>query len=133
MPGGVRPGLITTGTGGGTSTPAFVPFTKPGTLTAGSGVMAVPFPAAVTITGVIMRVGTAPTGAAIVVDVNKNGSTIFTTQGNRPSIAVSTLATAASAIPDIVSFAAGDYLTVDIDTIGSVVAGADLSVQVSYV
>lgn len=73
-------------------------------------------------------VGTAPTGAAVIVDVNKNGTTIFTTQGNRPTIAVGTN-TVVSAAPNVTLWANGDYLTVDTDQIGSTVAGADLIVQ----
>jgi hypothetical protein len=71
---------------------------------------------------------TAPTGAAIIVDVNKNGTTMYTTQANRPTIAVSTTSVVA-ALPDVLTLAPGDYMTVDIDQIGSTIAGADLTVQ----
>jgi hypothetical protein len=37
-----------------------------------------------------------------------------------------------SGAPDVTSWAAGDYLTVDIDQIGSTVAGANLVVVVVY-
>jgi hypothetical protein len=84
-----------------------------------------------TIVGCWAAANTAPTGAALVCDVNKNGTTIFTTQGNRPSVAISgnggTMAT-----PDVTSVADGDYLTVDVDVIGSTVAGADVTVGVVY-
>lgn len=83
-----------------------------------------------TITSVRASVGTAPTGAAILVDVNKNGSTIFTTQGDRPSIAIS--GNTDTATPNVTSWASGDYLTVDVDQIGSTIAGADLTVTVVY-
>jgi hypothetical protein len=73
--------------------------------------------------------GSAPSGAAVIVDVNKNGTTVFTTQANRPSIAaagfVSTKVT-----PDVTTLSDGDYMTVDIDQIGSSVAGSDLTVTV---
>ena len=39
---------------------------------------------------VTLSVGTAPAGAAIIADVNKAGTTIFTTQANRPQIAAGT-------------------------------------------
>jgi len=84
---------------------------------------------AYTIVEVEAAVGTAPTGAAVIVDVNKNGTTIFTTQSNRPQIAVSTFVDSAGGI-DVSSLADGDYLTVDIDQIGSTVAGADLVVSI---
>jgi hypothetical protein len=43
----------------------------------------------ITIQDVSISCGTAPTGAAIIVDVHHSGTTIFTTQGNRPTIAIS--------------------------------------------
>jgi hypothetical protein len=76
-------------------------------------------------------VGTAPTGAAVIVDVNKNGTTIFTTQANRPTIAAAGNASS-DAVPDITAVAAGDYITVDVDQIGSTVAGSDLCVILRY-
>lgn len=82
-----------------------------------------------TLTKVRASVGTAPTGAAILVDVNKNGTTIFTTSAHRPSIAAGTQTAVASGI-DVTSWADGDYLTVDVDQIGSTVAGSDLTVQI---
>jgi hypothetical protein len=81
-----------------------------------------------TVVKVRASVGTAPTGAAILVDVNKNGTTIFTTQANRPSIAIS--GNTATGTPQVTALAAGDYLTVDVDQVGSTVAGSDLTVQI---
>jgi hypothetical protein len=85
-----------------------------------------------TITSVRASVGTAPTGASVIVDVHLNGTTIFTTQGNRPTISPGAF-TSGSATPDVTSVAAGDYLTIDIDQVGSTVAGAYLTVQVTAV
>jgi hypothetical protein len=76
-------------------------------------------------------VNTQPTGATVIVDVNKNGTTIFTTQANRPTIAVSTN-DSGLAVPDVTSYTAGDYIQVDIDQIGSTIAGADLTVMVRF-
>ena len=84
---------------------------------------------ACTVKVVRASVGTAPTGATLIVDVNKNGTTIYGTQGNRPTIAISGN-TATGGAASGASLAAGDYLTVDIDQIGSTVAGADLTVAV---
>lgn len=78
-----------------------------------------------TITGFMptVAVGKAPTGADAIFDVNKNGVTLFTTQGNRPRVAAgSTIG--ALAVPDIVSVVAGDVITVDVDQIGSTLAGS---------
>lgn len=82
-----------------------------------------------TITEVFVEVLTAPTGASLIVDVNKNGTTIFTTQANRPTITASTT-TATSEAPDVTSLAKNDNVTIDVDQIGSTVAGANLTVHV---
>jgi hypothetical protein len=83
-----------------------------------------------TITGVRASVGTAPAGAAIIIDVNKNGTTIFTTQANRPTIAAAANTSGNVTNADVTTIAAGEYLTIDIDQIGSTTAGADLTVQI---
>ena len=61
-------------------------FTVPGTLSVGAGRAKFYIPGAITLGNVRASVGTAPTGADIVIDVNKNGTTVFTTQANRPKI-----------------------------------------------
>lgn len=74
---------------------------------------------------------TAPTGAAILVDVNVAGTTVFSTQGNRPTIAIS--ATEGNTTTFNTTTIADDgtsYLTVNVDQIGSTVAGADMVVTV---
>lgn len=82
-----------------------------------------------TISKVRITVVTAPTGLAILVDVNKNGTTIFTTQANRPSIAISGF-TGVSGVPNVTTVADGEYLTVNCDAKGSTIAGAGLSATV---
>lgn len=86
-----------------------------------------------TISSVWASVGTAPTGSSIIVDINKNGTTIFTTQANRPTIAIGAAYSGNVTNMDITSLSAGDYITIDIDQIGSTVAGADLTVCVRMV
>ena len=84
---------------------------------------------AMTLVSVRAAVGTAPNGSVIYVDVNKNGATIYGTQANRPTIFSGTndaLGGAAS----VTTFAAGDYLTVDVDGIGTTTPGADLTVTI---
>jgi hypothetical protein len=106
-------------------------WSKQGTLVVGTGVLRIYNDTGKTLTFVKVRisVGTAPTGATIIVDVNKNGTTIFTTQGGRPVIAISGN-TGTSTAMDVTTLADGDYLTVDIDQIGSTIAGSDLTIQV---
>jgi hypothetical protein len=79
-----------------------------------------------TLINVGIALGTAPTGGPFTADVNKNGTTVFTTQANRPSIAAAG-SYAVSGTPDVTTWAHGDYLTVDRDLVGTTVAGSDLT------
>ena len=105
-------------------------FFKTGTLTVTTGTQRLPIDGTYTIVGARVMVGTAPTGANLIVDVNKNGTTIYTTQGNRPTVTAGSNAGGPGTTPDVTSLVAGDYLTVDVDQVGSTVAGADLTVSV---
>ena len=110
-----------------------VVFAHVGTLTVAAGAGQLVFPQAVTIKGVSARAKTAPTGANVIIDVNKNGTTLFTTQGNRPVIVAAANQTAAEVTNmDVTAFAAGDYMSVDVDQIGSTIAGADLIVTIRF-
>jgi len=102
-----------------------------GTLTTTTGLLRVPIHATGTIVSVRAMVTTAPTGSGVIIDLNKNGTTMYTTQANRPTIAASANSVNAT-LPDVTSLSAGDYLTVDIDSIGSTIAGANLVVSVRY-
>ncbi len=73
-------------------------------------------------------VKTAPTGATLICDINKNGSTIWTTQGNRITIAASGY-TATKKIFNTTKVSAGDYFTIDIDQVGSTIPGGKLVVR----
>jgi hypothetical protein len=83
-----------------------------------------------TIRAVRASVGTAPTGASLIVDVNKGGSTIFSTQSNRPTITAGNNTSGKVTAINTTTLNDGEYVTVDVDAVGSVVAGADLVVQV---
>jgi len=72
-------------------------------------------------------VNTAPTGAALVVDVLKNGTTIYTGGTGRPSIAAAGFSANGNS-PAVSTLAANDYLTVDVTQVGSTIAGSDLTV-----
>lgn len=111
--------------------PTYVPatFSATGALATFTGASRFYVPNACTLSSVRASVGTAPTGQAILCDVNKNGSTIFGTQANRPTIAVNGN-TALAGAASTTSFAAGDFITVDLDQVGSGTAGSDLTVQV---
>lgn len=107
----------------------FSNFSVGGELTVGAGTFRLPFPYPARIISVRAVVAVVPSGAAILVDVNLNGTTIFTTQANRPSIPDGSNMSQI-AFPDVITVDPGDYLTVDIDQIGSTTPGEDLTVTV---
>lgn len=73
---------------------------------------------------------TASAGSAVTVDVNKNGTTIFTTQANRLSIPAGNTSVQTAAASDVTAVTGGDTISVDIDAVGSSTAGSDLSIQI---
>ena len=85
--------------------------------------------------GVILNVEAAclvaPVGASIILDINKGGTTIFTTQSRRPTIAAAAT-TATVGDVEVTSFSAGDVFTVDCDQVGSSTAGTGFSIAVAY-
>lgn len=105
-------------------------FSMTGTLSVTTGAQRLPIDGTYTIVGTRLMVGTAPTGADLVIDVNKNGTTIYTTQANRPTITAGSNGGGPGSAPDVTTLAAGDYLTIDIDQVGSTVAGSDLTVSI---
>lgn len=98
-------------------------------LTTGTAKVTFRMPYAMTLTSVRASVTTAPTGAALSVDINKTGvgsllSTVIT-------IDVSEKTSVTAATPPVISTSAlssDDEITIDIDVIGSVIAGAGLKV-----
>lgn len=75
---------------------------------------------------------TAPTGAALIYDVNIEGTTAFTTQSRRPTLDVSETEIDDSEMNTVAengAFNLGDLITVDCDQIGSSVAGADVVIM----
>lgn len=71
---------------------------------------------------------TAPTGATTFkVDVNKNGTTIYGTQANQPIWVAGSNSPTVGA-HSVTTYATGDRISVDIDAIGSTIAGSDLTV-----
>lgn len=83
------------------------------------------------ISAVTAAVTTAPAGSTAIFDLNKNGTTMYTTQGNRPTIAAAgTYVTATN--PDVTTWAAGDRIALEVDQKGSGTAGSDLTVVIGY-
>lgn len=72
------------------------------------------------IIDVICDAATAPAGSSSIIDVNINGTTIYTTQGNRPTlVAADTGYYTEAGEPQVVSLVPGDVLSYDVDQIGS--------------
>jgi hypothetical protein len=109
----------------------FKVFSREGELKVLQGKSRLMFPWAIVILGVRAVVGTAPTGASLLVDVNRDGTTVFTTQSARPTITTGTN-TSTTTVPAVTAVSTTQYLTVDIDQVGSTVPGSDLSVFLTY-
>lgn len=83
-----------------------------------------------TITAVYIYCREAGSSSSTIVDVNLNGTTIFTTQANRPELAYNDAdRVAKSGTPDIVDLVENDVLTFDIDQAAP--AAEDLTVIVA--
>jgi len=78
---------------------------------------------------VFAAVGTPPSDNSLIADIHQDGTSIFTTQENRPTVSSGTFA-GTSPTPDVQAWATGSYLTMDVDQIGSGVAGSNLVVHV---
>jgi hypothetical protein len=109
--------------------PTFV-FTLAGALyTTTSFAPAYVVPRAMTIEKAFAYVKTAPVGAALIVDIAVNGTSIWNlTQGNRLTIADSA-SSGSQTLFDTTTLSEGDVLTIDIDQVGSTTAGSDLTVE----
>jgi hypothetical protein len=81
-----------------------------------------------TITGIRTYVRTAPVGASLIVDVLKNGVSVYPTSA-KPTITSGTNLSSV-AVPDTTTIAAGDIFEISITQIGSTTAGADLLVNI---
>jgi collagen type VII alpha len=75
---------------------------------------------------------TAPSGQDMIIDIHKNGTTIWTGGTNRLKITNGSYSGSQVTI-DVTSVAEGDYFDVYTDQVGSSVAGADLQVELKFV
>lgn len=82
-------------------------------------------PFGMTVSDIDMHVKTAPTGADLIVDINENATSIYTT---RPQISAGSSTEAGTESLADTTLAAGSEITVDIDQIGSSVAGSSLTI-----
>lgn len=99
-------------------------------LTIGTAKVTFRLPYAFTITAVRSNVVTAPTGSTLIVDINEAGASILSTKLSiDASEKTSTTAASAAVISDA-SIADDAEMTIDIDQIGSTIAGAGLKVTI---
>ncbi len=97
-------------------------------LAVGTGKATFRMPYAMTLTSVRASVTTAPTGSTLTVDINDGGTTILST---KLTIDASEKTSTTAATPAVISdtaLADDAEITIDIDAVGSVVAGAGLKV-----
>lgn len=83
------------------------------------------------IVEVYLTVGTAPAGDDLIVDILKNGTTIFTNPANRPTIPDGQTMGGTTSI-DVPTWADGDYLEVEVAQVGTSVPGSDLVAHVVF-
>jgi hypothetical protein len=107
-------------------------FTVKGAVAVAAGDLEIPNSTGRTLTlhGVYLRCKTAPTGADLIVNIKKNGTAI-TTSPNRAKIAAGAN-TGSSTTLSTTTWADGEYLSADIDQVGSTVAGSNLVIIVVY-
>ena len=99
------------------------------TLTTGTGSQPVPWIGPAVIEGVRAVVTIAPTGSdEVIVDVNVNGSTLWTAQANQPAIIVTSTDSGLKIPEQNATLGDGDIITLDIDQVGDATAGGHLTV-----
>ena len=126
-----NPVISATGGGGGGSTTTAIPIAvsdESTALTTGTAKVTFRMPFGFTLTGVRASVTAAPTGSVLTVDINEGGTSILSTKltidaGEKTSVTAAT--------PHVISdtaLADDAEITIDIDTVGSTVAGSGLKV-----
>lgn len=84
------------------------------------------------MTKIALSVTTAPTTTAIIVDIHKNGTTIFTEQAHRPQIAPTQFLGYTTRIDDPI-WDNNQYVEVEIDQKGTGTSGSNLIAYIMYV
>lgn len=97
-------------------------------LTTGTAKVTFRMPYAFTLTAVRASVTTAPTGSVLTVDINEGGSTILSTKITIDATEKTSTTAATPPVISDTSLADDAEITIDIDTVGSTIAGAGLKV-----
>ena len=78
-----------------------------------------------------LAIDSAP-GDDLIIDVNRNGTTMFSTQANRPKISGGATS-GISGAPDISNLSSGDIISIDIDQVGVTSPGVGVSITLECV
>jgi hypothetical protein len=97
-------------------------------LTTGTAKITFRMTRAVTLNAVRASVSTAPTGSAIQVDINEGGASILSTKLTIDATAKTSVTAAVPAVISDTALADDAEITIDIDAVGSTIAGAGLKV-----
>ncbi len=92
-------------------------------------------PFALTLTGGYIIANIAPTGATMIWDMHSGaagGTTVFTTQANRPTLAAGATGPTAVVAPDVTAIGAGTRLVAYIDQVGSTIAGSSITLVMAF-
>jgi hypothetical protein len=98
-------------------------------LTTGTNKVRFRLPFAATLLAVRANVNTAPTGSTLIVDVNETGTSVLSTKLSIDASETSSTTAATAAVISDSSLADDAEVSIDIDQIGSTVAGAGLKVS----
>ena len=97
-------------------------------LTVGVGKTTFRVPRAITLTAVRCSVTTAPTGSTLIVDINEGGTSILSTKLSIDATEKTSTTAATAAVISDTALADDAEITIDIDQVGSTVAGAGLKI-----
>ena len=121
---------VISSTGSGSGGPREALFKLSGTLATGTGATRLynDTGASWVIASVRATVETPASGGTVVIDVNIDGTTIFTTQANRPTIAASANTSGKVTSAEVTTVPDGSYITVDVDTVTAPAANLTVTV-----
>ena len=97
-------------------------------LTTGAAKITFRMPHAMTLTSVRLSTTTAPTGAALIVNIKQGGTSIFSTKPQIDAGATTSVGSAVTPVISTSSLTDNAVITIDVDQIGSSTAGAGLKV-----
>lgn len=99
-------------------------FTIPGQSSVGTKQAGILVPYNTNLSQVLVRVDNAPVGASLIIDIKRNGTSIFSDPSLRPTLASGSVSSAVN-LPTPVSVLLGDAISMDINQVGSNYPGGD--------